>query len=972
MSFINEKINQIVDAYNENKLGDPLILKMFYELNNKDKLLILQGINEKIKINNDEKPNFKNEKYGPLFEFIVDNINSMCIYKNKYVNNFLLDTLLESLTRLYKGQYLLGKLNKHIVSLVKIDSILIKYLLIASEHGTLVTFMFWLNKTKNRNLESVPQTILQQIYVKSIYNSDDRLYKYILNYIKKHNKLFFLTNNKNIKNLISSLAMSKIPPKYKLKRIRILSEQTSLIPYFNHMIESFNSEKILTELHKHYYIKPHSYEILYYLIINMSYHDENNLNLLLNKTSINNIMNILKTEKERISIKIIISLYTCKNYNFNIVDTSTFEKIIIENFILINRFIDWSNFINTLDSVDLNKKIISIIVNNNLMTQLLNIKKIYIYDYRILCFTKFLSVFSSSNKKTTIAINLFLHKLRLLAKMKKKSNILNHKVIKFDLHNEIVNFIPNKKFAVLTNGSKEYQYEKQRFTNLPPRHLLYDELSIYTNFLLREKADGILINNLPIGIYPKSSIIHNYHIKAEYIEDIDLYLIFDIDIPNTSIIDRYNILRQAHPYTKKSDDNIDTVNNLNDMILLIEKERIQIKKFIDENKYNQIKWYPKFACKYSYNTDNSSIYKELIEQIILEKNTKLCTKLNKYELYNCDGLIISPLDGRREIKIKSKSQTTIDLMCMGDKWLDRNNNDWSHIIIKPKTNKKKNKVYRCYPQLKPQLKFNIGEYRYDKIQANPYNVVDSIINILNNDWINNSTDNKSYYYDESKILKSSKLIKMIQFQNNLFEEQIKILNPSINTNWLDLGCGKGKSIHTIKKYNPNNYMGLDIDIKLLVKALEHHDENQNVYMFNPCDLSANWKITKNKWFNFDNIKYDYIVANFSLMHFCTDDFWTQLDKIVHKETKFLFNFIDIDNSDTIEWKESESFLELKDNIIRYKFEWTHNEIKTEPLISKDIINSYLNKFGWKIIETTTYNSQYTLVNFYSWWIIQKL
>ena len=72
------------------------------------------------------------------------------------------------------------------------------------------------------------------------------------------------------------------------------------------------------------------------------------------------------------------------------------------------------------------------------------------------------------------------------------------------------------------------------------------------------------------------------------------------------------------------------------------------------------------------------------------------------------------------------------------------------------------------------------------------------------------------------------------------------------------------------------------------------------------------------------------------------------------------------------WQESDSFLEVVGDTTRYKFEWTHNEIKTEPLISKDIINSYLNKFGWKIIETTTYNSQYTLVNFYSWWIIQKL
>ena len=38
-------------------------------------------------------------------------------------------------------------------------------------------------------------------------------------------------------------------------------------------------------------------------------------------------------------------------------------------------------------------------------------------------------------------------------------------------------------------------FKKQKFTNIPPRHLLPGELAVYNNFLLKEKADGILINN---------------------------------------------------------------------------------------------------------------------------------------------------------------------------------------------------------------------------------------------------------------------------------------------------------------------------------------------------------------------------------------------------------------------------------------------------------------------------------------------
>ena len=79
---------------------------------------------------------------------------------------------------------------------------------------------------------------------------------------------------------------------------------------------------------------------------------------------------------------------------------------------------------------------------------------------------------------------------------------------------------------ILKNGSIQYQYDKQKFTNLPPRHLLPGEIHNYNNYLLKEKADGILINNLPVDIFPYNQIIYKYQVKAEYIEDLDLYLFY--------------------------------------------------------------------------------------------------------------------------------------------------------------------------------------------------------------------------------------------------------------------------------------------------------------------------------------------------------------------------------------------------------------------------------------------------------------
>jgi hypothetical protein len=45
-------------------------------------------------------------------------------------------------------------------------------------------------------------------------------------------------------------------------------------------------------------------------------------------------------------------------------------------------------------------------------------------------------------------------------------------------------------------------------------------------------------------------------------------------------------------------------------------------------------------------------------------------------------------------------------------------------------------------------------------------------------------------------------------------------------------------------------LGLDIDITSLIKCLKYHDDNQDVYLFNKCDLSNCWKETSKQWINY--------------------------------------------------------------------------------------------------------------------------
>ena len=80
---------------------------------------------------------------------------------------------------------------------------------------------------------------------------------------------------------------------------------------------------------------------------------------------------------------------------------------------------------------------------------------------------------------------------------------------------------------------------------------------------------------------PSCDGIKNHRIKAEFIEDLDLYLIFDIEIPSMSIKDRYRFLRNYHPSTENT--NLKMVNNFEDFKYEINNERERFNKFLKED-----------------------------------------------------------------------------------------------------------------------------------------------------------------------------------------------------------------------------------------------------------------------------------------------------------------------------------------------------------------------------------------------------
>ena len=903
---------------------------------------------------NTMKTHYKSNFLYPYFELIIDNI-----IKNNIDVAIDLRSLLNLLTKLYKGQQLLIKIKsiiKKYISIINIEELLI----VAASNGTFGTFMFWLNTNngKYKNIQDIPTYIQETLIISSIANPDDRLYNYLLENVISNNKIFFQTNKEKIHELIRSLAsQTAIPTKYVLRRIKKLSEYISLVPYFSYLINIFNDHKILIQIYKHYYKTVTTFETIYTFVKKLLYNSDDIFYIELKNKLLSD------EEKESVYLSLLIDNHILHNHTPNLI---ILNKLIIDNYKII---ID--NLVKNYQIIHYNTDLLKLLTSNGLFNKYINDNFKLGIPPVINCFffARFPEIqrseilFYNSLINKIFLINKCLHYLRMFIKHRYKIKNLDKKTKTFNLLLEITNYKPNNKIPILRSGSITYQQNKQKFNNVPPRHLLPGELLSYNNFLLREKVDGILINNLPIGIFPYCDIINNYQVKAEYIEDLDLYLIFDIDIPNTSIIERYNILRGNHNYTFNSE--LNNINNLDDFINIVISERNNIERFLNENKDYPIKWYPKFATHFIL--DNfSSFYENIIKNIILEIDSNINNQLN-YKLYNCDGLILSPINGDREIKIKPKSQMTIDLLYTNNKWIDRNNNEWSH-IIKPTDIKKNGKIYRFKPIFENNLRFeNIG-YRFDKKKPNSYKIIDTIICLINYNWFEDLNTTYNYYYEYKKPIKSKNIINCLKAQTNLLINSIENIRPLINKNWLDLGCGKGKLISIIKKYNPKYYLGLDIDINQLVKA--NKNNNDDIYNFSPCDLSNNWNNTSNKWFNFlnNNIKYDYVIANFSLMHFCNDLFWEQLNNIVNSGSIFIFNLLTTEN--TI-WNESDSFLKINNNIVTYKFEWTHKNIKTEPYISEQIINNYLQKYGWRTININKPNSNYKLLNLYSWWHVIK-
>ncbi len=795
-----------------------------------------------------------------------------------------------------------------------------------SDCWTFPVFLYYLNLIKQRNLN-----INSKLIIDCFCNSDDRIYKYV---VDNNDKLKLLNYNEDIINsIISVIFMYNGPVKYILRRLKYLHKLFPNIgdKHFNYIIDKFYGDLYsFDKVIKYYYFQPFSDSNINKLIEHII--SSNNI-----VDKLNYYYNLLKTTTEKNKFVISTLFIHGTNHNLQLIDgkndfnnlrnliTNHLESLLIDHSILHSKYNvnDFRNFVNNIGF-------------HNVSSCLIISNSFYVQKDSIM----FLLPFLVAEGDYGIYFNRLRYYISKFIKNVRRKKQIIHKLKIFPIINELKS-LDNKSsvFNKLRNN------KKQLFNNIPPYHLYPGQLnSLNISCLLKEKADGVLVNNIPTDITPIFPFKNK--IKAEYIEDLDLYLVFDIDEERT-IEDRHLLIHNKHKYGQKS---IPIINNEDEMINEINQERLKLKEFLKET-YDNYRWYPKPAWKINNITNFIIPFNNIINDSKFICDWIINKNYNKY--VNNDGLILTPLNGDREIKIKPKSLYTIDLLYLNNKWLDRDGYEWD-INIKDKI--EDNTIWRCYPL--SNYKFEAREIRYDKTKPNTHEVVSIIMDLYNMDYqyeyprIYNTNDNHHYNIMWKKVIDdNNKILQMML--NNI---NTNAAHNASHINILDCGCGSGRTIKYLNKFN--KYIGVDIDMNMLGSSINNTQSINNIHLMY-CDLNKSWPLIIMQPLR----NFDLVICLSSIMHFMTDVFWENLNKVTDKSTKMLINIVDID--DNFRYDFDEYFIERKQNKIYYKFP-IHNSIMEENYVDIKKINEY----GWNVIETFKPNYD-NLTKHYKWYVLIK-
>lgn len=984
--------NSVFNSLDTKKLDRKLLLKCFLEI---------------ASYSNNLATDYKKKRNYPLFDFMTDIVKLMevelieHININNKTNNFLIHFIVEC-CKIMHGQTLLEKMKNIIDILVSKDQIdIFNHLVSISMISTYPVYQFWEKylKIENDNSILVRESFGNTILSLAASNSDDRLFKNMIKKLMTSKDQVILSSKKStVKNMIENIFAGHIPTKYSLRRLKLLYDyKFNLVPFNGFIMSQSRNLEEFKKLKKYYYNNCRIESASKFIISTIN----SNLNLSGKREKIIKLMSHVKTIEEKYII--LVDLIHLHSYDYDINLDIRYQRFDIISKGILQKIIERTLYksyedeeYNDVDVYKCMRNVLSIISKDvkyrdliikfataqisiedshftNLFLRFLKlavipINFIPIKDHIIRRGESF-SIYKFKVAERIISMNKGLFFIRCSIRRIKRKSFNSKRAKTLKIMNEIENYKPCLKKNVLRRGSRNYMLQKNKFTffnKVPPISLFPGDIYHLQNqdILVKEKADGWLADVFPRDIYPNPNILREVDFKAECIE-IEysngsyqyLYLVFDYSDNNLNILKRYQSLRKIHPYINS--DTVEQIVSIDDFMTKINKERSKLMEFLSKNRDKEKLWYPKASWILNSKYSTISFWREIINHYVLENSgfsKVLCTN----GPYNCDGLIITPLSGEREIKIKPIRLHTIDLLYDGTNWLDRNKVVWN-VYNNDNLNLGRNKIWRCYLI---ENKWVAKEFRCDKTKPNPFKVASSIERLAKINW--NNLSNNTYYQHSARRI-SRKFILLFKKQQRHLIKMFNNIKIEFRSQWLDLGSGHGKLIHQISNFNPIYYLGLDNDLVALSKA-RSIIKNRDWINFLPATLNENWNRHPMLWGEFPQIKFKYIVANFSLPHYYGDTFWSELNKYSESGSIFWCNFINEKGKEG--YQNEECYIKTKDQKTEMFFPWCHLKPVTEQFISFEKFQKDTLKYNWKITNKFTPAGS-ELDSFYDWYVLVR-
>lgn len=578
------------------------------------KMLLSNFINNTPVIHKDNI-NYKMKYYYNILIFIVNVINNLYTLPNiELYNNIILkvinNRLLYKLCAAYNGNQILEKLN--MLTNIKDTHLLNSYICFTATHGTFETFVWWVNFVNNNKyiiyshdlikrlltipfkgkmfIDDLKSSIenVEELFIQSFKNSDNRLLMYLLE-VNKLNKQINFTD-KLIKDILNVLNCTSFEPKYILKRLKLLSQNTNISYYFPYIINTFVSVPVILKLHnfEYYYNTPHTLDNIARIMLKIQLQNTN-IDAWHYGIKNNNVIPLLKTSTER---KIAIFC----------------NSIII---VIKDKFIREIKYIDKLNFTDIYESIIKMIkwyhfdyiLNNDMITK---DSKVYTHIQSKLNAT--IQLVPLINKKMyEVSFNKIHHTLCILSRAMrnnywfKYNNKLNNELNK---RSHIISALKDRWYYLQFNN-----FIKKQYITLDNSYKLKKNIYLGGNLNLMSTIvlDNLVLPSLPVIM--SSYIIKIIEFKVNNpinSENITIYGIIDIDIPDTTYNTRVDMLLNACTHTQLTKH----TDSLEAYIKEIEKDYENMKDYaIKYENVISFLWWPIVIRKYTGPTIDINVNK---------------------------------------------------------------------------------------------------------------------------------------------------------------------------------------------------------------------------------------------------------------------------------------------------------------------------------------------------------------------------